>query len=277
MTHASYDDLCERIRLLGPVLVALSGGVDSRLVLQAAADALGPNVLAVTAVSGFFDEAEADCAREAAAALGVAWLGAEIDLLSDETVVQNTPDRCYRCKRNLFARFVRIAEEHGLRHVAEGSNRDDDHDYRPGLRALRELGIQSPLRDAGFGKQDVRDVLRRMGIGGWDRPSGTCRATRFPYGTRITRELLQKIGSAESLLACYGFPQVRVRHFGETARIEVPREDIPRLIETDRQHAVARRIRQLGYTHVTLDLEGYRQGNMNRVLSVSPAGTPGAE
>ena len=249
---------------MGGVLVAYSGGADSTFLLKVALDALGENVLAVTARSPIFPASELAAAEEMAYQLGARYPFAEMDILDDPRFSSNPPDRCYICKRALFSRLKELAAEHGFE-VADGSNHDDLDKYRPGLRALRELGVKSPLAEAGLTKVEVRTLSREMGLPTWDKPAQTCLATRFPYGERLTLEKLRRVEEAEEFLRSLGLRQMRVRSHDALARIEVPREDTAGLLSKMAPEIVDK-LKGLGYTYVTLDLEGYRTGSMDEVI-----------
>ena len=186
--------------------------------------------------------------------------------MSVEGFSQNPPDRCYLCKKALFSNIQRLAAENNLACVVEGSNMDDNQDYRPGHRAIAELGIRSPLRDAGLTKAEIRELSREMGLPTWDKPSYACLASRFVYGETITPEKLSMVEQAEQLLMDHGFRQMRVRVHGNLARIEVPMEDLDRIMEETLRQAVTARFRELGFSYVTLDLAGFRSGSMNETL-----------
>ena len=263
--HEKLDALREELRRLDRVAVAFSAGVDSTFLLKVAHDTLGAQAIAVTARSCLFparetEEARAFCRRE-----GIEQIIAAYDPLAVEGFRDNPPDRCYRCKRALFARFSEIAKERGAA-LAEGSNLDDECDYRPGMRAVAELGVASPLRAAGMTKSDVRALSRELGLPTWNKPSFACLASRFAYGEPITAERLTIVDAAEQRLLSLGFEQFRVRVHGDLARVEVLPEDMPRLI--DHAPALHTALRALGFRYVALDLGGYRSGSMNRALEI---------
>jgi uncharacterized protein len=259
-TDSRYAALLDHLRGLGPVAVALSGGTDSALVLAAAREALGGGVLALTAVTPYTPRWEAEEAQALAAALSVPHRRVELPL--DEALRDNPPARCYLCKRRLFEALGAAAAREGFTRLVEGTNRDDLDDYRPGLRALAELGVGSPLLACGLGKAEVREVSRALGLASWDRPASACLLTRLPHGETVTAAVLRRIEAAEALLAGLGFRAVRVRAHGDLARIEVPAEAVGRL--ADRAPDVADGLRALGFRHVTLDLAGYRRGGLNQ-------------
>lgn len=249
------------------VVLAYSGGVDSSVLLRAAAESLGPNLIAVTAVSETYPSSELDHAKAYAATLGVRHRILHTSELEREEFVRNSPERCYHCKRELFAALRKIADAEGITAIVDGTNVDDRKDYRPGKKAAGEFAVRSPLAEAGFSKQDVRDLARRLDMPVWDKPSLACLSSRIPYGTRITHELLQSVQYAEEAVRSLGVRQVRVRHHGDTARIEVDGEDMGRLLAGDARQRLVEALKGLGFTYVSLDLEGYRTGSMNEQLS----------
>ncbi len=248
--------------------VAFSGGCDSSLLLNAAVDSLGADrVLAVTARSPSFPEHELRQAREMAEGLGVEHVEFDTEELSDPNFVENPTDRCYYCKRELFEKLLEIARRRDVNVVCEASNYDDEHnDYRPGLKAISELGIRSPLKEAELSKGEVRELSRRLGLPTHDRPSFACLASRFPYGEKITAEKLDRVGRAELILKEAGYGQFRVRSHGDIARIELgPDEDWDSFLDPDGEQLV-KSLKELGFVYVTLDLEGYRTGAMNEAI-----------
>jgi uncharacterized protein len=239
--------------------------VDSTLLAALALRELGGRALAVTARGEIFPRLEARRAAELAGRMGIRHRFLDVAPLSVEGVRRNPPDRCYHCKRTVFGRLVEMAAAEGLAAVLDGQNVDDAGDYRPGERAAAELGVISPLREAGLGKSAIRQELRRLGLPNWSEPSMACLASRVPYGQELAAARLRRIDSAEEFLRDLGLAQVRVRDSGETARIEVPAEDVA-LLAAELRERVVRRLKALGYRYVSVDLEGYRTGSMNEGL-----------
>ncbi len=259
--------LLDILRGLPSAAVAFSGGVDSSLVSVAAHRVLGDRMLAVTIVSPVETPESVEIARRLAAQFGFPHRLIEINHLENEAFLANPPERCYLCKQVNFGRIVEEARQSGLRYVLEGSNADDVSDYRPGRQATHELGILSPLEQAGLKKPEIRALAQALGLANWDRPSSPCLATRFPYGTRITREGLAQVAAGEAYLKTLGFAQVRTRHGGASVRIEVAPQDLAPLLESRAEVVVY--FKNLGYKYVLMDLEGYRQGSLNEVLPLS--------
>jgi uncharacterized protein len=253
----------------GSLLVAFSGGCDSSLLLKVAHEVLGGRVVAVTARSETYPSHEYQDAVEFATALGVRHITIDTSELGVEGFSSNPPNRCYFCKAELFGKLLELAEENDVEYVADGASLDDASDHRPGMRAAAELGVVSPLKEAGLTKNDIRKISHELGLPTWDKPSFACLASRFPYGEEITAEKLRMVGEAETYLRGLGFRQIRVRHHGEIARIEVPKEDIDRFLDPSVRENVVSKLRQLGYLYVSLDLRGYRSGSLNEVLSPS--------
>lgn len=260
------DILKALLKEMNLAVLAYSGGVDSSLLLRAASEIMGSRLIAVTAVSETYPAGELFAAKEFARSLGVTLKILHTEELASEDFVRNTPERCYHCKSELFAKLRRIADKEGISFVIEGSNTDDLNDYRPGRKAAQEFGLRSPLVEAGFSKAEVRECARMLNLTVWDKPSLACLSSRIPYGTRITPEILHTVQAAEDELRAHGFRQVRVRHHGEIARIEVTREDFAKLLSSDVIEAITSALKELGYVYVCLDLEGYRTGSMNEGL-----------
>ena len=258
-----WDCLKALLQEMRLAVLAYSGGVDSSLLLRAAAEVMGPQVIAVTAASETYPAAELIAAQEFARSLGVTHKVLHTRELTSEDFVQNTPDRCYHCKKELFAKLRGIADTEGISAVIDGSNIDDLSDYRPGRKAAEEFGVRSPLVEAGFSKPDIRTLARQLNLSAWDKPSLACLSSRIPYGTRITLEILRTVEEAENRLRAYGFRQLRVRHHGPIARIEVMQEDFAIMASPGIGAKITAAFKELGYTYVCLDLQGYRTGSMN--------------
>lgn len=267
--EARYEALRRTLQEMGGVVIAFSGGVDSTLLLSVAAEVLGDRVLAVTACSETYSPEELEFAREVARSLGVRHLVRETSELAIPEFSGNPVNRCYYCKRELFGTLLEVAAQEGLPWVADGAQADDMGDHRPGLVAGKELGVRSPLMEAGLTKTDLRELSRRRGLPAWDRPAMACLASRFPYGQEITVEKLSQVAAAERLLRARGFVQVRVRHHGEVARLEVSPVDVARLVAEPLRSEVIAALKALGFTYVAVDLEGYRQGSMNEALDLA--------
>ncbi len=270
-TLAKLDKLQKILRQMGEVLIAYSGGVDSTFLLKVASEVLPGRVLAVIASSETYPAREIDAARKLARALGVSYLVIKTNELRNPDFVQNTPLRCYHCKKELFSRLREVARQRSIPFVLDGANYEDRQDYRPGSRASQELGVRSPLREARLTKEEIRLLSKAMGLPTWNKPSLACLASRFPYATPIELENLARVSQAEDYLRRHGFSQVRVRHHGETARIEILPEEFGKLLAKEEREKIARRLKKLGYTYVTLDLQGYRTGSMNEPLGKKSA------
>ncbi len=264
--YTKLEKLQQLLQEVDNVAIAFSGGVDSTFLLKVAHQTLGNKVLAITALSDLFPVREMDEARDFTATNGIRHIVYEMDEFKIEGFAENPQNRCYLCKKSLFVQFKKIAAEHGIIHLAEGSNVDDDGDYRPGMMAIRELGILSPLREAGFTKSEIRLLSREMGLPTWEKPSFACLASRFPYGETITREKLKAVERCEQLLFDLGFRQVRVRHHGPLARIEVDPGEMGKLMSPEIRESVNLGIRKAGFLYVTVDLQGYRMGSMNEMI-----------
>lgn len=271
-----YQKLQDILKDMERVIIAFSGGIDSTLLLKVARDILGKdNVLAVTALSETTSRQDREDAVRLAETFGVHHLLVETHELDIPEFVKNPEDRCYICKKHRFARLIDAAayfsSQSGTREretcMADGLNTDDYDDYRPGIRAARELGVRSPLCEAGMSKRDIRLLSKKLGIPTWNKPAFACLASRIPYHSPITAEKLRQTDDAETFLREMGFSgQVRVRHYGDTARIETDPDDIPKLAEYEARTRVTSYFKSLGFIFVTLDLEGYNMGSLNRVI-----------
>ena len=264
--YIKKQKLEEYLKELGSVAVAYSSGVDSTFLLKTAKEVLGDKVIAVTARSCSFparelNEAIAFCEKE-----GIRQFVVESEELDIEGFRQNPKNRCYLCKHELFEKIIKLAHENGIEYVAEGSNMDDNGDYRPGLIAVAELGVKSPLRYAELTKEEIRELSKEMGLPTWKKPSFACLASRFVYGETITEEKLNRVDKAEQLLLDLGFSQVRVRIHGNIARIEIQPDEFAKLIEENVRNKVYAALKDLGFDYVSMDLAGYRTGSMNETL-----------
>jgi uncharacterized protein len=261
------ESLLEAIRPLGSLAVGFSGGVDSTVVVAAAALALGrDNILAVTSSSPTMPARELEEAVRLAAALGVPHEVIETGELASEDFCDNPLDRCYHCKSELWNCVERLARERGIENIADGVNADDLGDFRPGIEASDEAGVEHPLARIGAGKVQVRELARELDLDNWDKPAQACLSSRFPYGQQITPEALMRVEQAEEILREMGFKQLRVRDHGGIARIEVPAEVVMTLASGRQRQELVRRFRELGFDYITLDLEGFRSGSMNETL-----------
>jgi len=276
-TERKYEDLKDHLKSMGRVLVAFSGGVDSTFLLKVASDVLGNNVLAVIASSETYPEREQKEALRLAEDLKVRYKLIRTKELDDPEFSDNPPERCYFCKKELFSRLKEIAAGENIPHVCDGSNFEDTFDFRPGTKAAAELGVHSPLKEAGLDKSEIRILSKKLGLPTWDKPAMACLSSRFPYFTRIEKESLRQIDAAEEFLKSKGFTQLRVRHHDRIARIEIPPQDFPRIVEEGMRNAIVENLKKLGYLYVTIDLAGYRTGSMNEpILGQDPSRPEGS-
>ena len=271
----AYDRLREACRALGSTLVAFSAGVDSTLLLKVCAEVLGDRAVAATAVSESYPAHELQQAKRLARDIGVELVLVETNELADENYASNPTNRCYYCKQELFTTIFPVASERGLATVSYGANLDHIGDFRPGMQAAKAMGARAPLLEAGLGKQEIRAISRHLALETWDKPAFACLSSRIPYGERVTAEKLAQIDQSEIALYEAGFRQVRVRHHGDVARIEVPAADLPRFFAEGLNERIAARLKGIGFKHVAVDLQGYRSGSMNDAVGLA-ASVPAA-
>ncbi len=263
--NVKYQKLKDILQEMGNMLAAFSGGVDSTFLLKAAKDVLGDHLLAVTALSDTTPRQERDEAVRLAEMLGVAHILVESEEMNLPEFVKNTPDRCYICKKQRYSEMLKIAGEKGFAYLADGENYDDREDYRPGTRAAKELGVRSPLREAGLTKSDIRMISKELNLPTWNKPAFPCLASRIPYNSPITSEKLRQTDAGEIFLREIGMdPQLRVRHYGDTVRIELKAEDIAKLADDTLRIRIVNYFKSIGFDFVTLDLEGYARGSLNK-------------
>ncbi len=264
--QTKLEDLKKYIAGLGSLAVGFSGGVDSSFLLAVAHEVLGDRLIAVTGADASVPEREIKEAKFFCEERGIRQIICKLNPLQEESYRHNSPDRCYYCKRGIFTEIARVAKENGIEYTAEGSNVDDMGDYRPGLRAVEELSVKSPLREARLTKSEIRQLSKAMGLPTWSKPAYACLASRFVYGEEITKEKLHMIDKAEQFLIEKGFFEERVRMHGNVARIEVPPADIPRLAADGIREEVYDKLKEIGFMFVALDMKGYSMGSMNATI-----------
>ncbi len=264
----NMEKLKKFIQQYDKVAVAFSGGVDSSFLLRAACEAIGrENVIAITLKAAVNPEHEVAEAVALAEQAGARHIVIPVDVMSIPGFAENPPDRCYICKTAIFERIITEAQSHDIDVIFDGTNADDDNDYRPGMKALRELGVISPLKACGMGKKEIRQLSMEMGISTWDKPSMACLASRVPYNEPITEEKLRLVGRAEGLLQKMGFKQFRVRCHGNIARVEIAPEEMPKVLDMAVLKKISDELKDMGFQYVTLDMQGYRTGSLNETLS----------
>ena len=264
--YKKLDELKKTLSSLKKVLIAFSGGVDSTFLARVAKDVLGKNVVLVTAKSPTYSDSEFEESKNLALEMGMEQLIIESNELEIPSFSQNDPRRCFYCKSELFGLLTKIVKKRGLLAVLDGSTAEDLDDYRPGREAAQQYNVLSPLMQAGFLKDEIRFLSREMKLPTWDKPSYACLASRFPYGTRITEDALKKIDTLEHVLKQNGFSQIRVRYYDKLVRIEVGESEIGKLLDGAVRKRIIEKGKELGFTYITLDMEGYRTGSMNEVL-----------
>lgn len=268
-----FQKLKDNLRDLGSVAIAYSGGVDSTFLLKVAADVLGDKVIAITAKSSTYPEREFKEAVKYIKDIGAKHIVIISEELEIEGFAKNPVNRCYFCKKELFSKIRKVADDNNIKEVLDGANVDDVSDFRPGMKAAKELQVISPLKDAGFTKNDIRELSKKLGVPTWNKPAFACLSSRFPYGNEITVEKLSMVERAEQFLLDLGFKQIRVRHHEDIARVEVNAEERYKFFDIEMMDKVGNELKSIGFKYVTLDLLGYRTGSMNEVLSETEKNT----
>jgi pyridinium-3,5-biscarboxylic acid mononucleotide sulfurtransferase len=270
LTEEKISKLKNYLGSIDSAVIAFSGGADSTFLLKIASNILKDKVIAITAKSPTFTQSELKDSKAIARQLKVKQVIIETNELSNESFTANDKKRCYYCKNELMGLISQYAKKNNFGYIFDGSNYEDTNDYRPGARAVKEWGVISPLKEAGLTKVEIRTASKELGLSTWDKPAAACLASRVPYGTKITEDLLQKISDAESVIKKLGFRQVRVRHHGNIARIELPVQDIQKILGDKIKNTVISSLKKLGYVYITLDIEGYTTGSMNKILELDP-------
>ncbi len=262
-----HRQLQQNLNSLGSALLAFSGGVDSTLLLKVCQETIPGRFLAVTAKSDTTPQHELQDAVRYSKEIGAKHLIIDSDELSLPAFIENQADKCYICKKQRYSALETLARQQGLAHLVDGTNLDDSQDYRPGMQAIRELGVRSPLMETGFSKSEVRQLSRKLGLSTWNKPAYACLATRIPYGSPLTRAKLRQVDAGEIFLRELNLSQqIRVRHYGDTARIEVTAADLDKFLQETVRSRIISYFKQLGFSFITLDLEGYRMGSLNRAI-----------
>jgi uncharacterized protein len=269
--NKKLNDLKKMLLELKSAVIAYSGGVDSTFLIKIAHDVLDGKALAITAVSPTYPDSEAEDAIKFAKSIGIKHIVVQSNEMDNPNFVSNPSDRCYYCKTELFNICLDYAKREGINVILDGTNADDDYDYRPGRRAAIELNVISPLKEVGLTKEEIRFLSKEMGLGSWDKPSFACLSSRFPYGTKITLERLEMVGEAENFLRSLGFRTFRVRYHNDIARLELGNDESEKILNQDIRKRIIEKLKSLGFIYVTLDLEGYRTGSMNELLKKKQA------
>ena len=258
------EQLKNNLKQMKRVAIAFSGGVDSTFLTKIAYDVLGENVMAVTVSSSIFPKRELEESKQFVKQIGIKHVIIDFDEIKINNFTKNPINRCYYCKKELFSKIKKVAKENHLNYILDGSNVDDISDYRPGMKALEELGVVSPLRDVGFSKQEIKKLSKHMQLDTWDKPAFACLASRFPYGIEITKSRLDQVEKAEAFLYSLDIKQFRVRYHTDIARIEVEKNDFPLILKHSDE--ITKKFKKIGFKYVTLDIEGYRMGSLNEVF-----------
>ena len=259
------EKLKDILKKLGKVLVAYSGGTDSTFLLKMAVDVLGKNnVLAVTGTSPIYIEEEKKISEKMAEDFGIKHIFVKTEQLKNKNFINNPVDRCYYCKKELFSKLEKVGKIYGFKNIIDGTNKDDEKDFRPGEKAKNFFNVYSPLKEAKIGKEEIRKLSKKLGLSTWNKPNMTCLATRIPYGEKITEEKLERISKGEKFLKKLGFINVRLRDYDTIARIEVEIDNFKKLFEC--RERIIKYLKKIGYIYITFDLEGFRSGSMNEVI-----------